>query len=52
MTHYTFSTILCPGGLEVVLLYLIALSVLPLTIGVGFILALVKLVKEADGSKP
>ncbi len=43
MTHYTFSTILCPGGLEVVLL---ALSVLPLTVGVGFTVALVKLIKE------
>ena len=51
MTDYTFSTILCPGGLEVVLLYLLALSALPLTIGVGFFVALAKLVKEADKNK-
>ncbi len=46
MTGYTLTTILCPGSLEVVLLYLLALSALPLTIGIGFILALVKLIKE------
>ncbi|MDQ3753460.1 MAG: hypothetical protein M3371_01855 [Acidobacteriota bacterium] len=46
MTDYTFSTILCPGGLEFVLIYLLALSVLPLTIGVGFVVALVKLIRE------
>ncbi len=46
MTDYTFSTILCPGGVEVVLFYLIALAVLPLTVGVGFTVALVKLIKE------
>ncbi len=45
MTGYTLTTILCPGSLEVVL-YLLALSALPLTIGIGFILALVKLIKE------
>ncbi len=46
MTHYTFSTILCPGGMEVVLFYLIVRSVLPPAVGVGFVVALIKLVKE------
>ncbi len=46
MTDYILSTSLCPGGLEVILFYLLALSVLPLTVGVGFIVALVKLLKE------
>ncbi len=46
MTDYTFSTILCPGGLEFVLIYLLALSALPLTVGVGFLVALAKLIKE------
>ena len=46
MTNYTFSTILCPGGAEFVLLYLLVASALPLTVGVGFLVALAKLTKE------
>ena len=52
MMDHTLSTILCPGGLEFVLLYLLAASALPLTVGGGFVVALVKLVKEVDKSKP
>ncbi len=46
MTDYTLSTILCPGGVEFVLIYLLVASALPLTVGVGFLVALIKLVRE------
>jgi hypothetical protein len=54
MIDYTLATILCPGGPEV-LLYLVGnalLAAAPIAIGVGFIAALVKLVKEGSKNKP